>query len=261
MKSAVSRVLVAVSVVAALGSTAACGGSGDDDGKQAAKPGASKGANDPKDGGGSGAAAKLEKAALASGDVKGYKVEKADKATPRPAGATSPAGCAPLAAVLGPGTPPKADAHAGRYLSSSSDEDATGVDVGLSAYKPDGAEKVMDDLNAALKSKKCATFGVGGDRYIGVRAVTAPGKGDETVSYKLAHREGKFMMREGVTVVRSGGTLMVFKASNLYDPESVQDDREAERNGMKGAGAPTADEDPKVAPAIVDAQVAKLRQL
>lgn len=280
MKSAVSRAVVAVSVVAALGSLAACGDSGDDDGKSA-KPGASKSAgsgsgsgSDSGSGtgggagsGGSRAVAKLEKAALKADDIKGYKVEKADEAAARPAGTVSPAVCAPLAAVLGPGTPPKADAHVGRVLSGS---DASGgsrgsgesdlpiTDVGLSAYPGADATKTMEGLRAALKSKKCSTFGVGAHRYLGVHALPAPDKGDEAVSYKLAQRKGEFLMRESVTVVRRGGTLVVFEASNLYDPEGVQEDNEAARDGREGAGTPTADEDPKVAAAIVDAQLDKV---
>ncbi|CAM5401282.1 hypothetical protein SALBM135S_04799 [Streptomyces alboniger] len=73
------------------------------------------------------------------------------------------------------------------------------------------------------------------------------------------------MIRESVTVVRRGGTLMTFEASNLYDPQGVQDDRQAERDdrqagrdGSGGGGRPTADENPKVATAIIDAQLGKV---
>ncbi|ATL29890.1 putative lipoprotein [Streptomyces formicae] len=278
VKSAVSRAVVAVSVVAALGSLAACGGGSGDDAGKSAKPGASKSAGSGSDSasgsgsgadggagsGGSRAAAKLEKAALGAGDIKGYKVEKADEAAARPAGTVSPSVCAPLAAVLGPGTPPKADAHVGRVLSGSDASGGSGkgdvpiTDVGLSAYARADATKSMEGLRTALKSKKCSTFGVGAHRFLGVHALPAPDKGDEAVSYKLAQRKGEFLMRESVTVVRRGGTLVVFEASNLYDPEGVQEDKEAARDGREGAGTPTADEDPKLAPAIVDAQLSKV---
>lgn len=284
MKSAVSRVVVAVSVVAALGATAACGGSGDD-GEKSAKPGAGSAK------GGGGAATRLEKAALVAGDVKGYKVEKpeardassgsagaepskAPKA-PEAAGKTDPAVCAPLAALLGPDTgtgpgpgaanSPKAKAHVGRILTGADGKDLTTTDVRLSAYAEADAERVMADLRAASKSKKCATFRVGAHRYFGVRPLSAPDKprtpdkkGDEAVSYKLAHPKGEYVVRQTVTVVRDGGTLAVFDASNLYDPAGVQDDKEAERNGMEGIGTPKADEDPKVAATIVEAQLRKL---
>ncbi|MFH8560514.1 hypothetical protein [Streptomyces sp. NPDC017988] len=273
MKSAVSRVVVAVSVVAALGATAACGGSGDD-GKKSAKPGTGSAK------GGGGAATRLEKAALVAGDVKGYKVEKPEAGdassgsagaepskAPEAAGKTDPAVCAPLAALLGPGAAnsPKVKAHVGRILTGADGKDLTTTDVRLSAYAEADAERVMAGLRAASKSKKCATFRVGGHRYFGVRPLSAPDepqtpdkKGDEAVSYKLAHPKGEYVARQTVTVVRDGGTLAVFDASNLYDPAGVQDDKEAERNGMEGIGTPKADEDPKVAAAIVDAQLRKL---
>jgi hypothetical protein len=179
--------------------------------------------------------------------------------------------CAPLAALLGPdagpgaANSPKAKAHVGRILTGADGKDLTTTDVRLSAYAEADAERVMAGLRAASKSKKCATFRVGGHRYFGVRPLSAPDKpqtpdkkGDEAVSYKLAHPKGEYVARQTVTVVRDGGTLAVFDASNLYDPAGVQDDKEAERNGMEGIGTPKADEDPKVAAAIVDAQLRKL---
>ncbi|AZM54960.1 hypothetical protein DMA15_22300 [Streptomyces sp. WAC 01529] len=267
-----SRVVVAVSVVAALGATAACGGGGDD-GKDSAKPGAgaSKDASTDASKGGAEAAGRLEKAALATGDVKGYKVEKpktpdASAAAAPAAGKTSPAVCAPLTALLDPDVSakpkpksvPEPKAHVGRILTNPGGRALTTTDVGLSAYTRADAERVMADLRTAAKSKKCAAFRVDGRRYLDVKALPAPDKGDEAVSYKLTHRKGEYTARERVTVVRDGSTLLTFDASNLYDPAGVQDDREAEREGMKGIGTPKADEDPKVDTAIIDAQLGKL---
>ncbi|MEU6825343.1 hypothetical protein ABZ921_32380 [Streptomyces atriruber] len=269
MKSAVSRVVAAVSVVVALGASAACGGSGDDDaGKSAnptksAKPHASEGSS------------KLEKAALTAADVKGYKVEKAEEAekgekpdgsAAPPAGKPSRAECGPLAAMLGggggtgagTGAPKKAKSHVSRILTAADDKDSTTTDVGLSSYAGTDAKKAVADLRTALRSKKCAAFRVGEQRYLGVRSLSAPDKGDEAVSYKLAHRRGEYVTRESVTVVRSGSTLAVFSASNLYDPEGVQRDKDAEKDGMDGSGTPTADQDPKVNPKIVEAQLDKI---
>ncbi len=270
VKSAVSRVVVAVSIVATLGATSACGGSGGDDGEKSAKPGAGSAK-------GGAAAARLEKAALATGDVKGYEVEKpkgagkAGKAgTAGKAGEADPAVCAPLADILGTGTSPRPEAYVSRTLTRTDDKDSTTTRVGLSAYAEADAERLMADLRAASKAKKCATFHVGGHRYFGVRPTEATGAagaagankpnlgGDEVVSYKLAHPMGEYVARQTITVVRDGGTLAVFDASNLYDPEGVQRDREAERNGMESVGTPKADEDPKVAAAIVDAQLGRL---
>ncbi|MBW5421022.1 hypothetical protein GKQ77_05500 [Streptomyces sp. BG9H] len=277
MKSAVSRVVVALSVVAALGATAACGGSGDDGdggggGKDSAKPGVGVGAGAGASKGGADAAARLEKAALATGDVKGYKVEKPkapDASAPAApaAGKTSPAVCAPLTALLAPDASqkpqpkpkpkPKPKAHVGRILTNPADNAHTTTHVELSAYTQADAKRLMADLRTATKSKKCAAFRVDGLRYLDVKALPAPDKGDEAVTYKLVHRKGEYTARERVTVVRDGSTLMTFDASNLYDPAGVQDDREAEREGMQGIGTPRADEDPKVDTVIVDAQLGK----
>ncbi|MCF3122973.1 hypothetical protein IPZ68_25205 [Streptomyces arenae] len=280
MKSAVSRVVVAVSVVAALGASAACSSGGD--GKKPAKPGASSGS-----GAQGGAAGRLAQAALASGDVKGYEVETPDEseagadAGPGATGAASPAQCGPLVSVPGGGATAKTRAKAGvdRVLTPRDDKDLTTTEVRLSAFAEKDAERVMADLRAASTSKKCADFHVGDLRYVGIKPLSTPdkqggagkkgergeqgesgrsGAGDEAVSYQMAHRKGEYTRRETVTVVRTGGTLAVFTASNLYDPEGVQRDKEAAKDGVEGIGTPTADQDPKVAPAIVDAQLAKL---
>ncbi|MET8684034.1 hypothetical protein ABZV77_07425 [Streptomyces sp. NPDC004732] len=258
MKSAVSRVVAVVSVVVALGASAGCGGSGSDggdgDARKSAKPGASAGPS------------KLEKAALTAADVKGYKVEEPDESEAGAgSGKPSRAECGPLAAMLGGGgsgtgdvAPDKAKSHVGRLLTAADGKDSTTTDVGLSSYAGTDAKQAMADLRAALRSKKCAAFRAGEQRYLGARSLAAPDKGDEAVSYKIAHRRGEYVTRESVTVVRSGSTLAVFGASNMYDPEGVQRDKDAEKDGMGGSGTPTADQDPKVDPKIVDAQLDKV---
>ncbi|MEU3740698.1 hypothetical protein AB0E78_27010 [Streptomyces sp. NPDC032198] len=278
MKSAVSRGVVAVSTVAVLGLTAACsgsgdgGGKGDSDGAAGGKPSQSAQA-DP-----SSATAKLEKAALASGDVKKYKVEAVKesgkpgarasegsaapegKATP-PAGRVNPAECRPLSEMLTAAAPPKSKAHVSRTLSSTDTADTTTTEVVLLAYGRADAEKAMDTLRTATKSKKCAMFRDGGHRYFGVRPQPGPVGGDEAVSYKLASRAGEFLDRDRVTVVRSGSTLIAFRASNVFDPESVKSDEEGEAAGMPEKFRDGATGDPKVADAIIDAQLAKLAKV
>ncbi|MEU1333021.1 hypothetical protein [Streptomyces sp. NPDC005865] len=255
MKSAVSRAVVAVSVVAALGASAACSGDGggDDGGRRSTPSG--------------GAAARLEKAALTSGDVKGFEVEKprssggargaegSEAGGEPPAGTPTPAECAPLAA---PAVKAPVKARVSRTLTATSAKDVTTTEVGLSGSTEADAKRAMAELRAAAKSKRCGSFHIGARRYLGVEHLPAPDEGDEAVSYKIAHRTGDYVARRSVTVVRSGSTFAVFDASNLYDPEGVQSDREAEKDGLGGAGTPTADEAPKVSPRIVDAQLAKL---
>ncbi|WP_371527705.1 hypothetical protein OG302_17755 [Streptomyces sp. NBC_01283] len=268
MKSAVSRGVVAVSTVAVLGLMAACsesgsdgGGKGEGDGAAGGKPSQSA----PADA--SSATAKLEKAALASGDVKKYKVEATKgsaapegKATP-PAGRVNPAECRPLSEMLTAAAPPKSKAHVSRSLSSTDTADTTTTEVVLLAYGRADAEKAMDTLRTATKSKKCAMFRDGGHRYFGVRPQPGPVGGDEAVSYKLASRAGEFLDRDRVTVVRSGSTLIAFRASNVFDPESVKADEESEAAGMPEKFRDGATGDPKVADAIVDAQLAKLARV
>ncbi|KUL54556.1 hypothetical protein ADL30_15940 [Streptomyces sp. NRRL S-1521] len=280
---------MAVTVLAALGSAAACGGGGDGGGAGGERPKASAAAS-------KGPAARLERAALATGDIKGYEVERpkaSDAAKPAAArpGQASPAKCAPLAAL------PEPEARVDRVVTGADGKHHTATDVELAAYAVTDARNTMTDLREATRavgttkavgaaeaapgakaaeaaeaaeSKGCATFRVGGHRYFGLHPLPAPDKGDEAVSYAYAHREGEFVIREHVTVVRRGGTLMTFAASNLYDPEGVQDDRQAERDGADGGAAmgggdggdggstPTADENPEVAPEIIDAQLDKL---
>ncbi|MEV8016603.1 hypothetical protein AB0O76_09690 [Streptomyces sp. NPDC086554] len=246
MKSAVSRGVVAVSVVAALGLTAACSGSSDSKGDGGSGGSGGKKPSNSADAGGGSAAEKLEKSALAAGDVKKYKVEKespggSDASTP-PAAAVRPGECRSLSDMLGATAPEGTKANVVRTLSSTDVEDATTTGVELLAYDRATAEQTMDALRTASKSKKCATFGTGGHRYFGVRPQPASVGGDESVSFKLARRAGEFLARDKVTVVRSGSTLMSFHASNVFDPKAVKSAR---------------DGDPEVAEAIVDAQLAK----
>ncbi|MEV8318768.1 hypothetical protein AB0Q95_31885 [Streptomyces sp. NPDC059900] len=254
MKSAVSRGVVAVSVVAVLGLTAGCSGSGEGDGAGDGGGKPSKSAQAP-DGssGASSAVAKLQKAALASGDVKKYEVEKAP-AKAAGQGRVTPAECRPLSDWLDANAPQKSTAHVSRTLTSTDVSDGTATEVVLFAYDRADAEKAMDTLRAATKSKKCATFGDGSHRYFGTRPQPAPVGGDEAVSYKLANRADEFLERHRVSVVRSGSTVIAFRAVNIFDPESVGEDA----GGDKGRGGGGATADPEVAEAIVDAQLAKL---
>ncbi|MFF1694345.1 hypothetical protein ACFVXC_12050 [Streptomyces sp. NPDC058257] len=250
---------MAVSIVAVVGLTAACSGSGSgSDGKDSgsggggAKPSVS-------------ARGKLEKAALVPGDVRKYKVEKesagsGNKATP-PTGRANPAECRPLSEMLAAVAPPKSNAHVSRTLNGNDLANTTTTEVVLLAYGRADAAKTMDALRAATKSRKCVTFGDGGHRYFGIRPQPAPVGGDEAVSYKLASRAGEFLDRNRVSVVRSGSTVIAFRASNLFDPESAKADKEGEAAGLPEKFRDRETADPKVADAIVDAQLAKLGRL
>ncbi|QCX78611.1 hypothetical protein C9F11_24995 [Streptomyces sp. YIM 121038] len=286
-----SRVVVAASVVATLGLTAACGG-GDGGGRDGAKSsteqakpkGSGGGESGGGESGGTGAAdggggpggtsggssgggrapAKLTAASLAKGDVRGHDVapRRPNKLEAAWAGApASPAACAPLADLLTPATPPGAKGHVGRTVTGKSTRAMSTTDVELYAYDDeDAAERALADLRAATKAKRCSAFRTGDLRYSGVKTLTAPDKGDGAVSYRLGGRQGEFVKRWTVTVVRKGSTLVSFAASSLYDPQSVaRDDESREDGGFDQPTADRADTQPKVPAAVMDAQLAKVK--
>lgn len=298
VKSAMSRVVVAVSVAAALGLTAACGGGdgdGGDGGKSSTSQAKPKGPDGGKGGsggsgadGGSGAGSggesgadgsanrfpedeKLKAKVLAKGDLtgpglKGYEASDRERSKLEAASdgaAATPAACRPLSDMTAAATPPKAKGHAGRTVAPKSLRDARSTtDVELFAYdSPDSARKALRDVRAAAKSKECGAFRAGGVRYSGVASQAAPDKGDESVAYKIGSRQEQYVKRHAVVVVRDGSTLLSFVARNYYDPEAVAGDEEA-RQGGGGSdipGSEKADEVPEVPSAVVDAQLDKVR--
>ncbi|MFD9904180.1 hypothetical protein [Streptomyces sp. NPDC059063] len=291
MKSAVSRVVVAASVVATLGLTAACGGGdgggdggsgrdGRDGGKSStsqAKPkgpggdaGAGTGAGGAGAGGGadedSPAARKLAASALTKGDLDRYDVHRKEitKGEAVSAGApTKPSACRPLWDMLAAATPPNAKAHVGRTVTGKGTTNTSATDVQLFTYGgADDAKKALRDLRAAAKSKPCGSFRSPGLHFSGVATLPAPDRGDEAVAYKLGMREGEFLQRNTVTVVRKGATLVSFAASNQYDPESVASDkrsREESEGGPDIAGPDKADDEPRIPSAVLDVQLKKVK--
>ncbi len=287
VKSAVSRVVVAVSVAAALGLTAACGGGdgdggGDRDGgksstSQAKPKGPGGGAGGSGAEGGSGGSAdaspearKLKAKVIAAGDLKRAALKRYG-VTPRErskleaasdGAATTPAACRPLSDMMAAATPPKAKAHAGRAVAPKSvRDDLATTDVELFAYdSPDSARKALRDVRSALRSKECGAFRAGGVRYSGVAPEAAPDKGDESVAYKLGSRQEQLVKRHAVVVVRDGSTLVSFAARNYYDPESVagEDESRKDGGGTDLPGSDKADEEPEVPSAVVDAQLDKV---
>lgn len=227
MKSTMSRAAVAVSVAAALGFTAACGGGGDE-GKDA-KPsaaGSATAAGDAKneqDGAGEAALteAQLKEAALAKGDVKGYKIADMPAedmpAVPVPA---EPATCQPLANMFNFTSDPQPKARAGRTLTAEDELSASVISLALAAHEEGGAEKVIADLRKATES--CDGYEHVGNKYTDIEALAAPKQGDEAVAYKLkADIEGaKIPM--SFTVVRSGSTLIGFYSMNMLDADKAE---------------------------------------
>ncbi|MGV9879364.1 hypothetical protein [Streptomyces sp. NPDC003006] len=251
MKSSVSRAVVAASVTVALGLTAACGS--DDDGKKPSEPAKStQGAGDskdPKDPKGSKdskptddkssalSSTDLEKAVLAKGDLKGYKIEKLSAADmPAQTVPADPAECQPLANMFMFATDPASKTRTGRTMTGPDELDATVITLALLAHEQADAEKVMDGLRTA--TEKCEAYEHAGSKYRDVAALTAPKVGDEAVSYKVVGLIEGQKTPMSFTVVRSGSTLAAFYSINLLQPKKF--------------GVPAK---------VVDAQVTKLEKL
>ncbi|MGA4850729.1 hypothetical protein ACOBQB_32485 [Streptomyces sp. G5(2025)] len=236
MKSSVSRALVAASVTVALGLTAACGS--DDDGKNPSEP--AKSTQDSKPSAKKPAvlsAAELEKAVLAKGDLKGYKIEKLSAADmPAQTVASDPVACQPLADMFMFASDPASKARVGRTMTGPDELDATITTLALLAHERDDAEKVMDGLRTA--TQKCKAYEHAGSKYRDVGALSAPKTGDEAVSYKVVGLIEGQKTPMSFTVVRSGSTLAAFYSINLLKPKEFG-----------------------VSEEIVDAQIAKLEKL
>ncbi|MEU1119519.1 MULTISPECIES: hypothetical protein [unclassified Streptomyces] len=232
MKSTVSRAVVAASVTVALGLTAACGSDNDDggdkggDGKKASHSAGSKAESKPEPKSKPEAesrsaalsAADLEKAVLANGDLKEYKVEKMSaEDMPAQTVPADPAACQPLANMFMFTTDPAAKSRVGRTLTGVDELDATVISVALLAHERADAEKTMDELRTA--TKKCTAYEHAGSKYREVAALPAPKAGDDAVAYKVVGMIEGQKTPMSFTVVRSGPTLAAFYSINLLQPK------------------------------------------
>ncbi|MFD4629932.1 hypothetical protein ACFVYR_34465 [Streptomyces sp. NPDC058284] len=217
MKSTVSRAVVAASVAAALGLTAACGGGNGGDGDKSSEPSKSAQAPAEKKAPALSAAA-LEKAVLSKDDIKGYKFEKISAAEmpsePVPA---DPAACQSLADMFMFATEPAAKSRVGRTLTDADELDAMVVSLALMAHGQDDAEKIMEGLRTA--TKKCTAYEHADSKYRDVAALPTPEAGDESVSYKVVGLIEGQKTPMSFTVVRSGSTLAAFYSINLLQPK------------------------------------------
>ena len=245
VSKSVSRVVLAVTAVAALGLVTACGDSDGDkkSDKSAEKtPAAERQAAPlPK--------AALEKALVVKADIKGFEVEKMTDKEYSDGGEAKAADakCQPLAQLMGAQTnpAPKDSAYAtfsaaGVLTGSGKGGTATGM-IRLSSYAEAGAEQTVSDLRGALAA--CAggfkaTDGSGEKADVAkVETLTAPKLGDEALSYTLAEAGTKDVGTVSFTVVRSGTHLSVFFGVDIANPTK-----------------------PLLPDAVVSAQVAKLEK-
>lgn len=244
MKSRMSRAAVAVSVVATLGFTAACGGGGDEGKDAETKPSvagsasADGDAKNDQDAAGKTALteAQLKEAALAKGDVKGYKIaDLPAEDMPAETVPAQPAACQPLANMFFFTSDPQAKARTGRTVTSEDELSASVISLALAAHEQSDAEKVMADLRKATES--CTGYEHVGNKYTDIETLAAPEQGDEAVAYKLKGDIEGAKIPMSFTVVRSGSTLIGFYSMNMLDADKAE-----------------------VPDEILDAQVAKLEK-
>ncbi|MEU0808813.1 hypothetical protein [Streptomyces sp. NPDC005970] len=248
MSKSVSRVVLAVTAVAALGLVTACSGDSDGD-KKSDK--SSEQTAEKKPGGDTAVAAPLakadlEKAVIVKADVKGFEVEKMTDKEYADGGAAkaAKAECQPLAQMMGAeqNPVPKASAYATFASGTPGGDDAdlglTGM-IRVSSYAEAGAEQTISDLRGALTA--CAggfkaTDGSGDKADVSkVETLTAPKLGDEALAYTVTDKQEGAAVK--FTVVRSGTHLSVFFGVNIANPAKSE-----------------------IPEAVVSAQVAKLEK-
>ncbi|MEU9956233.1 hypothetical protein [Streptomyces sp. NPDC050982] len=249
------RTLVAASVVAGLGCASACAGGGDGKDKKAARASAAaqpadeskeqaKDGERDEDGGGDTAEdkakapdkgdssvapdtdepltrAQLKKAALATGDVKGYKVEGAGSADLQ--GASSPAGpakCQPVADMFLFTTDPASRTSLSRGVTAKDETNASVTTLALLSYGSGEADDVLAGLRKA--TGECTAYRYVGYEYSGVEALADPKLGDESVAFRLVASIEGAEVPAAYTVVRDGSTLVAFSSMNMLDADEVE---------------------------------------
>lgn len=206
--------------------TACSGESGDSDGKKAKPSGESTQSAQEKEA----AEAKrlgtldtpaLEKAVL-TGTVAGMEAKQIAKAEVE-AGRDMEADrkdCQPLASMIGGFThiAPVATAH--RSLKGAKATDATVGSMWLASHSEQNANRVMDELGAAVTvcPKGFKTLGL---TYGKVEKLTAPKLGDQAVAYRITGDIGKQKVPMTYTVVRSGNVIAAFYGVNMLDAEKA----------------------------------------
>ncbi|MCX4819086.1 hypothetical protein OG883_04035 [Streptomyces sp. NBC_01142] len=243
---------VAVVLALAMGLTAACGGEGGDGDNAADKPKQSKETAAATPTGAppvspTGSAPRtgprreltkpeLEKAILAEGDVAGFSVGSLGSPPPEGEKADTPQ-CAPLTAVISGKPEPAARASAYRRLVGA--EEGTAVSEFLTSHGAQGAVAVVSRLRAAVRDCEdgfTANGSEGPSTYRSVKALPVAQAGDESFAYQVTGDFEGDAVPLVFQVVRSGGTLAIFYTANFTGPQT-----------------------PKIPPALLTAQVAKLK--
>lgn len=242
------RTVVAASVVAGLGCASACAGGDGKDKKAAGTPAAAQSAGESKeqakDRGGDGAKsrakapgkdgssaapdtdepltrAQLKKAALATGDVKGYKVEGAGSADLQGASSPAvPAKCQPVADMFLFTTDPASRTSLSRGVTAKDETNASVTTLALLSYGSGEADDVLAGLRKA--TGECTEYRYVGYKYTGVKALADPKLGDESVAFRLVASIEGAEVPAAYTVVRDGSTLVAFSSMNMLDADEVE---------------------------------------
>ncbi|QKV94503.1 hypothetical protein HUT19_24365 [Streptomyces sp. NA02950] len=186
--------------------TTACSG-GSDDGDAKATPSADRGRSATP------AATRLEKAALAQGDLKGYRVtsRKAENwASGQPKAGKS--ACQPLADITGDKPSAKAKETVRRGLNSHK-APYKGITAGISRYSGAGARSFMRELKSALSACSGGFSTTLSGRTVSYRQVrTQPTKaaGDDIVGYRTTASAQGTKIPMSFVAVRSGSTIALF---------------------------------------------------
>lgn len=164
----------------------------------------------------------LEKAAVASGDLKGFKVEKLpDSALDIQGLVSSPEACQPVADMSTFTSQPAPKSVVG--ISAGA---LTGVSLGTSssvallAHQEADAKVVMSALRKAVK--KCGPGFKADSTYKSVKEEPGKTYGDESLSYELVGELDGDEVPMHFTVVRSGSTIVAFYGMNFLDPAKGQ---------------------------------------
>ncbi|MEV0226385.1 hypothetical protein [Streptomyces sp. NPDC050704] len=234
-KSRILKAAAAASVAAALGLTAACGGGGggrgDDDsaknGKAAERAstetaGAADEVKEPvRDPDGPLTEAQLEKAAIRTGDVKGFKIgdsgigDLQGQSVP-----AAPAACQPVADMFLSTTDPGSRAAVSRGVGAEDETDASVTTLVLFSYGSGDADEVLAGLREA--TDKCTAYEHTGYKYTEVKVLADPGLGDDSVAYRLVASIEGATVPAAYTVVRDGTTLAVFASMNMLDADKAE---------------------------------------
>ncbi|MGW0651025.1 hypothetical protein ACWD4T_19835 [Streptomyces umbrinus] len=249
MSKRITRALVAASVVVGLGCASACsGGDGKDkkaartsatgqsadaskeQGKEGAEDkdqgqdqakGSSKGSSVASDADEPLTRAQLKKAALATGDVEGYKVEGAGSADLQ--GASSPAApakCQPVADMFLFTTDPVSRTSLSRGITAKDETDASVTTLALLSYGSGEADDVLAGLRKA--TGECTAYQYVGYKYSGIKELADPKLGDESVAFRLVASIEGAEVPAAYTVVRDGSTLVAFSSMNMLDADEVE---------------------------------------